>query len=150
MKCFNKKHLGQSLIEVVVATGMMALLLTAVLSLISLSVKNSRLAKDRTKAVGLAQGGVELMRAYRDSNWNDLYSVSDGTNYDLPDNWIVGDGLIDGCPADNNIDGFFTRCVQVTADGFDPQVIIQVVVSWHEGSQTYQTAQSTRLSKWER
>lgn len=132
------------------ATGMMALLLTAVLSLISLSVKNSRLAKDRSKAVGLAQEGVELMRAYRDLSWIGLNAAT-GNICGLDKNWTVDEDLIDSCPcpAENNIDDFFRRCVQVEADGGN-QVNIQVVVSWQEGSQTQQTIQTTKLSKWER
>lgn len=149
MECFNKKHLGQSLIEVVVAVGMMALLLTAVLALISLSVKNSRLAKDRTMAVGLAQQGVELMRTYREYlNWSTFLAKA-GTNYDLPENWTVVTGLSNGCPTDNNIYDYYLRCVILTQSG-GGEVAVQVTVSWVEGSQTYQTVQSTNLSLWER
>ncbi|MDZ7586201.1 MAG: hypothetical protein U0946_00460 [Patescibacteria group bacterium] len=148
MSCFKKKHSGQSLVEVVVAVGMMALLLTAVLSLIALSVKNSRLAKDRTKAVGLAQEGVELMRAYRDLNWYGLYAAT-GDNWGLAKNWTVTDGLNTYCEDVDKIDEFFIRCVEVTADGSD-KVEIQVVVSWQEGAQVHQTMQTTNLTKWER
>jgi Tfp pilus assembly protein PilV len=55
---------GQSLVEVVIAVGAMSVLLVALLSLMSLSLRNSRLAKDRARAVASASQGVELMRAY--------------------------------------------------------------------------------------
>lgn len=148
MSCFKKKNSGQSLVEVVVAVGMMALLLTAVLTLVSLSVKNSRLTKDRTKAVGLAQEGVELMRAYRDLSWYGLLAATPG-NYGLDKTWTVTEGLTTDCPTVNNIDDFFIRCVQVIDDGPD-KVKIQVVVSWQEGAQVHQTMQTTNLTKWER
>lgn len=154
MACFNKKNSGQSLIEVIVAVGMMALLLTAVLALISLSVKNSRLAKDRTKAVGLVQEGIELMRTYRDKNWIALYTAT-GNTCGLNKTWTVEEDLIDSCDScdslaeNNSIDDFFRRCVQVDADGGN-QVNIQVVVSWQEGAQAQQTIQTTNLSLWER
>ena len=126
------------------AVGMMALLLTAVLALISLSVKNSRLAKDRTKAVGLAQQGVELMRTYRDYSWSDLSGQADGTIYNLPENWTVGPLLNSPCQT-KNIYSYYTRCVKLS-----PGVEVIVTVSWVEGSQTHQTIQSTNLSLWER
>ncbi|MCG2692256.1 hypothetical protein L6272_05525 [Microgenomates group bacterium] len=149
MECFNKKIAGQSLIEVVVAVGMIALLLTAVLALISLSVKNSRLAKDRTNAVSSAQQGVELMRTYRDFNWSTLLAKANGTNYDLPGNWTVDMGLSNGCPDANNIYDYYLRCVVLTQPG-GGEIAVQVTVSWVEGSQTYHTVQSTNLSLWER
>lgn len=149
MKCFKKKNSGQSLIEVVVAVGMMALLLTAVLSLIALSVKNSRLANDRTKAVAFAQQGVELMRAYRDLSWNRLLSqVDNNTVYDLPENWTVGPEDLSSPCVEKNIYGVFTRCV--TLVDIEGVVSVVLTVSWVEGSQTYQTVQTTRLSLWER
>lgn len=130
------------------AVGMFALLLTALLALISLSVKNSRLARDRTMAVGLAQQGVELMRTYRDYSWSTLLAKA-GTNYDLPGNWTVATGLSYVCPDDNNIYDYYLRCVVLTVQP-GGEVAVQVTVSWIEGSQTYQTVQSTNLSLWER
>lgn len=131
------------------AVGMIGLLLTAVLALISLSVKNSRLSKDRTMAVGLAQQGVELMRTYRDYlDWS-TFLVKAGTSYDLPENWTVVTGLSNGCPATKNIYDYYLRCVVLTAQP-EGEVAVQVTVSWAEGSQTYQTVQSSNLSLWER
>lgn len=143
----QNKNSGQSLIEIIVAVGVMALLLTSVLSLISLSVKNSRLAKDRTKAAGWAQEGVELMRTYRDLSWTGLAEKSGG-NYDLAKNWTV-EANWSICTGQKNIDDFFKRCVAIQAEGAD-KVNIEAVVSWQEGSQTYQTVQTTSLSLWER
>ena len=148
MECFKKQNFGQSLIEVVVAVGVMALLLTAVLALISLSVKNSRLSKDRTQAVGLAQQGVELMRTYRDFSWSTLLAKANNTNYNLPGGWTVATGLSTICPVANNIYNYYLRCVVLSTQ---PEgVAVQVTVSWVEGSQTYRTVQSTNLSLWER
>ncbi|MBU1322439.1 hypothetical protein KKE48_03345 [Patescibacteria group bacterium] len=144
MQCNKKQNLGQSLIEVVVAVGMIALLLTAVLALISLSVKNSRLAKDRTIAVGLAQQGVELMRTYRDYSFTDLSGQADGSVYNLAENWTVGPLLISPCLT-KNIYTYYTRCVKLS-----PGIEVIVTVDWQEGSQNFQTVQSTNLSLWER
>ncbi|MFH0943151.1 MAG: hypothetical protein V1810_03185 [Candidatus Beckwithbacteria bacterium] len=143
-----RKNPGQSLVEVIVAVGMMALLLTAVLALISLSVKNSRLAKDRTKAVGFAQEGVELIRTYRDLSWTELLAKA-GSEYDLAKGWTVESSLSAICPETNNIDDFFKRCVRITDTGSNTATVI-VTVSWQEGSQRYNAVQQTSLSLWER
>jgi len=132
-----------------VAVGAMSLLLVSLLSLVSLSIKNSRLAKDRTQAVALAQGGIELMRAYRDYSWTNFSGAAGGTKYDLPKIWVVDDGLI-GCDEGSfTIDNFFRRCVQIQEiDTREMAVSVEVV--WQEGSQTYETVQKTKLSVWER
>jgi len=151
MRRNKKQNIGQSLIEVVVAMGMVGLLLTAVLSLISLSVKNSRLANNRTNAVSLAQQGVELMRTYRDYSWTNLLIQANGTNYDLPGGWIVETGLNAVCPTINNIYGYYLRCVELTTPQLGEEVVaVKVTVSWVEGSQEYKTEQRTKLSLWER
>lgn len=142
------KNSGQSLVEVIVAVGAMSLLMVALLALVSLSIRSNRLSQTRAEAVALAEEGIELMRAYRDLSWTDLYAKA-GNNYGLEKNWTVETGLWIDCPAGKNIDNFFTRCVEVITGGAD-QVNIQVVVSWQEGSQTYQTVQTTNLSLWER
>ncbi len=132
---------GQSLVEVVIAVGAMSVLLVALLSLMSLSLRNSRLAKDRARAVASASQGVELMRAYRDFNWSEFINLA-GNNYSLPANWVVEDGLSAVCEAETE------RCVQLSSVA--GQVEVNVRVSWIEGSQTFTTNQVTQLSLWER
>ena len=141
MKCYNRLLAGQSLVEVVIAVGAMSVLLMALLSLMSLSLRNSRLAKDRARAVASASQGVELMRAYRDYNWNEFLGLANGNNYNLPANWVVEDGLSAVCDSD-------PRCAQLTTTA--GQVEVKVSVSWTEGSQTFTTNQVTQLSLWER
>lgn len=126
--------------EVVIAVGAMSVLLVALLSLMSLSLRNSRLAKDRARAVANASEGIELMRAYRDFNWSGFLAKA-GSQYNLPDNWVVEDGLTTS-PCD------IERCVRLTTNS--GQVEVEVSVSWAEGSQTFVTNQTTQLSLWER
>jgi len=146
-----KKNKGQSLIEVVVAVGITTLLSVALLSVVSISIKNSRVAKDRTIAVELAQEGIELMRTYRDYNWIVFLSKATGTNYDLPISWIVESSFSD-CPADVfAILNTFKRCVTLTKEGIgDDNVKLGVTVSWWEGNKLNQVVQSSQLSKWQR
>lgn len=147
MQCIKRKNKGQSLIEVIVAVGMISLLLTAVLALVSLSVKNSRLAKDRTKAVDRAQEGIELMRTYRDLSWTDLMLQTGASEYNLPEDWTVLSSWDSPC-VNKNIESFFKRCVVLTDGG--ETVSVSVTVSWPEGNQTHKTVQETNLTLWER
>ncbi|MEK7513538.1 MAG: hypothetical protein AAB430_00120 [Patescibacteria group bacterium] len=147
----KKLNSGQSLVEMVVAVGMMSLLMVALLSVTSLSIKNTRLAQSRTQAVGLVQEGVELMRAYRDFNWNGFYAKANGQSYVLLDNWTVETGLTQtGCSQTSYFDAsnFFSRCVKLSTIEAG-NVSVEVTVYWQEGSQLKQVVQSTNLSLWE-
>lgn len=145
-----KSSKGQSLVEVVVAIGAMSLLLVALLTTISLSIKNSRVAKDRTQAVSLANEGIELMRAYRDYDFDTFWGEVSVSQYDLPYNWVVEDGLLASCSTTEfEIRDFFRRCVRLTLVDVS-SVDVEVEVSWQEGSRVNQVIQNTRLSLWER
>lgn len=145
-----KQEPGQSFIEVIVALGMMSLLLVALLALMSLSVRNSRQAQTQTRALALAQTGVELMRAYRDYSWTLLELEVSAQAYNLPENWVVGDGLAAACVPDNyTISSIFSRCVEISLENID---LIQVgaTVYWQEGGQQHSVQQLSRLAQWER
>jgi Tfp pilus assembly protein PilV len=145
------KSKGQSLIEVMVAIGVMSLLLVALLAVTSISVKNSRVAKDRVLAVELSQEGVELMRAYRDYSWTQFSAEVSSASYKLPSNWVVADGLNEvDCNATSLMAeaSIYSRCVQLTDDG-SGGVAVAVTVYWQEGGEVKQVTQSTRLSRWE-
>jgi hypothetical protein len=140
------KNSGQSLVEVIIAVGAMSLLMVALLALVSLSIRSNRLSQSRAEAVALAEEGIELMRAYRDLSWTDLYD-KDGNNYGLEKNWTVESDFV-SCPVINNIDDFFIRCVDISNIG--GTINIKVTVSWQEGSQIMSTKQTSQLSLWER
>jgi len=140
---------GQSLVEVIVAIGAMSLLLVALLSLVSVSIRNSRLAQNRAQAVALAQEGLELMRAYRDYSWTELIGSSRVDSYNLPYGWTVETGLSQDCPVSYEIHDIYNRCVLVSSLG-STEVELISTVGWKEGNKLQSTSQSTRLAVWER
>lgn len=146
-KCWNK---GQSLVEVVVAIGAMSVLLVALLSLMSLSLKNSRMAKNRAKAVALAQEGVELMRAFRDYSWSGFTDRANGNNYNLPGSWVVEDDLSGLCSYDREINELYYRCVSLNVVEAGAVIGVSVEVGWPEGENTLIVNQSTQLANWQR
>lgn len=79
MKNFYKKRLakyqalkpsgGFAILDVVVATGIVAVGLMGVTALVVQNIRVFSINKDKLIATMLAQEGVELVRNYRDSNW---------------------------------------------------------------------------------
>lgn len=62
----NNKNNGQTLLEVVVATAILALVLTVMVAMVTLSMATNRLAKEQAVATRLGQGVIETIRQQRD------------------------------------------------------------------------------------
>jgi len=152
LKQWNK---GQSVVELLVSVGAMSLLMVALLSLVVLSIRNSRLSKNRVQAVALVQEGLELMRAYRDYSWLVIAKkAKDGGSYRLPANWTVETGLTEvNCDKTAVMadDSEFSRCVVLAfEDEKENEIKVTVAVAWQSGNKWQQVEQTTKLSLWER
>lgn len=162
----NKKTLssGQTMIEMVVATGMVALVLVAIVSGIALSIRNSRFSKNKALATRYAQEAVEKFRNYRDEvGWQPfLEEVLEGNSSvvycmpSMPASAIEVPTFTGACSGQKipNAAGDteFTRGVQaLTQTQVNPNdaVEITVTVSWIEGSKTHNVTLSSRLNNWE-
>lgn len=66
----NKK--GQSLIEFLIAMGIFVLLISGLSLLIIDSYLSHRVSRERTKAIFLAEEGIEAVRSIRDADWDAL------------------------------------------------------------------------------
>ena len=64
-----KKINGQSLVETIVAVGIMIVGITAVLTLAVISLSVSGVSKQNIIALNLAREGIEITRAVRDTHW---------------------------------------------------------------------------------
>lgn len=83
-----KNQSGQSLVELVIAIGVVVLVISSVAFLVIDSYVSGRLSKEITQANFLAEEGMEAVRSIRDNSWDDL---SPGT-YGLAvsgNNWIL-------------------------------------------------------------
>lgn len=79
---------GQSLVELIIAMGVIVLVISSVAFLVIDSYVSGRLSKEITQANFLAEEGMEAIRSIRDNSWDDL---SPGT-YGLAvsgNNWIL-------------------------------------------------------------
>lgn len=65
------KEDGITLVEIVVVTGISLLLFSALISLVTITLKNSTFARKQAQATKLAREGMELVRAFRDRNGYD-------------------------------------------------------------------------------
>lgn len=83
-----KNQSGQSLVELIIAMGVIVLVISSVAFLVIDSYASGRLSKEITQASFLAEEGMEAIRSIRDNSWDDL---SPGT-YGLAisgSNWIL-------------------------------------------------------------
>ncbi|MCD4705935.1 hypothetical protein K8R61_02540 [bacterium] len=82
---FNKKILkqtGQSLIEVTASIAIIAMGMSAIISLVIMSIASSKENNDRMVAVNLSREGIEVARNKRDSNWLEVDSGVVGAAWD--------------------------------------------------------------------
>lgn len=72
------KQSGQSVIEVLIATGVVSLVMTALMATMTLSLQNSSQSKYRSLATKLGQEGLESFRQFRDElGWEYFYQAID-------------------------------------------------------------------------
>ncbi len=141
----KKSTSGQTLVEVVVAIGVVVLLVTGLIVSTSVSLKASQYGKMRSLSTQYAQEAIEATRNLKDSGW----STFSGYGAVQPISWCfnkAGDWtqMVGACSP--NIDNFYTRVVTFTWD--DPRMKVDVVVAWVDGAKTYSSTLSTFFTQW--
>lgn len=136
---------GSSLIEIVVATGVMALVLTAIVAGLTLSLKTNAESKYRSQATKRAQEAMEVFRRERTLLGWDVFEgefISGGT-YCLKNLPAPKQAFTSGeCGTDDSlvISGldFYREATVVTntIDPNNPQVSVTVSVQWSSGNVT--------------
>jgi type II secretory pathway pseudopilin PulG len=160
----TKKQAGQSLIEVIVATGMVGLVLTAIVAGIALGIRNSRFSKNQSLATRFSQEALEWTRLFRDEvGWQPFYnSVSGDGNpvtycfSQIPADFesfdLLETGTCDGVKIQDPYgeDTEFEREVEISLDSNPPQsAVITVIVAWQEGSKIHQSQVIGQLHEWD-
>lgn len=103
---------GQTLIEVLVALAVAALIISAISIAVITSLNNAIFSKNQNLATQYAQEGMEMMRRLKNTNWNTLnnYGNSDGSRtYYCLDKGSVVLRTMDGDKCGQNIDIFMRR-----------------------------------------
>lgn len=148
---YKKRNRGQSLIEVIVALGIVVVLATALITSGLITQRSSRAAKNSAQAARLAEENAEQIRVFRDRKGFSALPggtcfVLDATSSD-PLNWSFGSS---GCPQGELVvldNTNFRRKISITADGATRKDIV-VTVSWQETGGTQTVTNETILSEW--
>ncbi|KKS95519.1 MAG: hypothetical protein UV71_C0006G0018 [Microgenomates group bacterium GW2011_GWC1_43_13] len=140
---------GQSLFELVVAIAISALIVVAMVSLATNSIKNSQFSKNKALASSYAQQATEWLRGERDSDF-----VAFKNNVELsmyPSKrclnnlvWTInqcGSEIMDGTP-------FKREVIFKYSDG-DTVINADITVSWTDSGGTHDVRSSTNFSNWQ-
>lgn len=122
---------GQSLIEVLVALGIISFIILAVATVVISSLNNTQLSKDQNMATKYASEGLEITRSIRNSNFATFGSYA-GT-YCLPKDAETLGTSQGGC-SQPNVD-YFIRSIQIEhTPGCGANVSkVTATVSWNDG-----------------
>jgi len=164
-----RKNLGFSILEIVVASGLVTVGLIGLASLVIYNIQAFSINRDNLIAAQLAKEGIELVRNIRDTNWRDSTKtwkediVSDGTYtiyYDNPRSTINSSAnSVDDAAARLyiNVNGFyqhgsgtptqFFRLISITEDTND-YITVLAHVRWSNRGQIHNYQVSTRLYDW--
>lgn len=144
---------GSSLFELVVAIGVVGLILLTLVSLSTLSVRNSAFAQNESEAARLGQETIEWLRGERDKNWSAFVgqvTISPKRCVKAP-SW--NSSPTGPCRSTDVISVIFTREVDFTTvdtngDTFVDRVEAVVSVSWLDGQGSHTIKNSTYYTDW--
>ena len=140
----TRSERGQSMVEVVVAVGLILAAMTALLSLGVVSLRGASFGISKIKATRLANEELELVRAYRDTvGWAgfvlDLGECGSGCH--------IASDLTAVTSGTEPVAESFTRCFTVVAEG-GSKMRITAVVNWTDQSGERDVTLSSVLADW--
>jgi hypothetical protein len=143
---FRRIHRGSSLIEIIIATGIVAMVMTSVVSVIAVSVRNTAQAKGKAIAAKYSQEGMEFFRQQRQflgfDGFNSvllakvfpvtlcLASIPDSNGFRVLANSPCGSGQFVDSKQQFQRSAVITR----TGSGTTTALNISVTTTWYEGS----------------
>lgn len=126
---FLRLNEGQSVIEVVVALSLVAIVILALVKVTISSIQNSSFARDQQTATQYAQEGIENARRLKEQNEIEFWGKSGSE--------------------EETINKFERTITYTPVTGEENQKMeIQVVVTWENTKGTHQSDLSTYLTRW--
>lgn len=156
-KTFNSDA-GFTMVEVLVAVAVVAMVMTAVVSGVSFSIKNTRYARDKSLAIHYAQESLEWLRKQRDENGWNVFSGdldADGAQIvyclpTLPDTYAGFVALTNSvCQTTDVVGGNTIYIREMTLIKNAADLSVEVSVTWDEGGDTKEVVQRTTLRDWQ-
>lgn len=145
-----KSNKGVTIIESIVAIGILAIILTALIAMVVTAVNTSTLSKSRTEATNYANEGAETARSIRDNTtWADFWSKYVGSGATICSNCEVtaaGDLATAG-----KVITPYTRKVVFTdasAGGAQDKVQVDITVTWNNRGKTEKVELQSYLTDW--
>lgn len=152
-----KHQSGQTLIEVIIAIGLVVLVLITLVSALTLAIRNNQFAKDQVLARNYARESLEWLRSIRGQmEWESFYDM---VNADappvtyclptLPATTVLAQALGNqACTATDVIPSTrYLRSIVLTAPS-PTEIDAVVTVTWTDGSKTHQSKSTLLLKKW--
>lgn len=148
----SNKNQGQSLLEVLIALSVIILVITALVRVVTLSIRSTDYARKTSLASTYATEAMEKIRSFRDvMTWTNFIGLAGSTKF-------FGSGITtnvqysasSNCPANigssdfsayeasgSLIDGIFVRCSKLEYGGTDPTDYVKatVTVYWLENEE---------------
>jgi len=130
-------------VEIVIVTGVMAMVLTAIVAGLTLSLKTNADSEYRSQAVQRSQEAMEVFRRERTiRGWNDfLNSFTSGETYCLVTLPAPEEAFTSGACSDeqsivvSGVDFYREAVVTVdTSNPSEPRVQVEISTSWDSGS----------------
>jgi Tfp pilus assembly protein PilV len=141
---------GQSLLEAVVAIGVVTVVLSALIAAISFSLANTQYSRNKAQATKYGQEAIEWLRSQRDAGWATFVSKAGAAAceshiYCL--NGLTVFPAAGACAAGAVFNAIFTRTATLTYQSAD-QVGVNVTVSWPQGNRNSNITLDTFLTNW--
>jgi len=145
-------HLGQSILEVILALAILAVIITGIVSLTSTSVNTSTYSKNVSQANRYADEVIEYIRKEKEfSGWSDFTSdiiTAYGGIWCMSDLTLTINEACDPLDSNHFISGtIFQRTLTATSVNSN-SINIDVQVSWTDDKGTHTTKSSTTVSNW--
>ena len=135
---------GQSLLEIIVATGVAVLLIGGLVVGTTVSLRTSQYGERRSRAIKYAQEGIELTRNLRDEfPWDAFIAYDTGTV-----TCLGSDGSYVAGPCIVNIGTLYTRSVSFNWNSVDNRMEVTVAVSWNEAGRAQDVTLDTYFTQW--
>lgn len=129
---------GQTLIEVVVALGIGAIVLYAISTTVISSLNNAQFSKDQNLATQYAQQGVEVLKQMKDTNLSGFLGLN-RVNYCMDENNVLTEKSLN---CEQNLRSYYVREARIEGDstncpGSTPKgTWVSVSVSWNDSKCT--------------
>ena len=147
---------GQTLYEVIIAIGIVAIILVGAISLSTVGIRNSSFARNNSVATKYAQGGIEWLREQRDRDWDEFRGNTGRTNLgDL--SWGSGSCTIPGttfCRTMSFSCGFYNPgpppsttprpCNNINVNTVD----VTITVTWSDAQGDHPVRSVSTLTRW--